>query len=119
MIIGTGIDMIELARIKKVVTRQIRFPERILTSFERKRYESLTGNRKYEYLAGRFAAKEAMAKALGVGIGLELSWHDMEIKADEKGKPFITSSYPYICHLSISHTKDHAIAQVILESSSS
>jgi holo-[acyl-carrier protein] synthase len=119
MIIGTGIDMIEIKRIKQAAGHNSRFPERILTAFEQKRYASLNGSRKYEYLAGRFAAKEAMAKALGVGIGAELSWQDMEIKTDEKGKPFITSPYPYLCHLSISHTKEYAIAQVILESSSS
>ncbi|MCM3734003.1 holo-ACP synthase [Fictibacillus nanhaiensis] len=119
MIVGTGIDIIELNRIKKAVLHQERFPSRILTAFEQKRFDSLNGNRKYEYLAGRFAAKEAMAKALGVGIGAELSWHDMEIKVDGKGKPFITSPYPYLCHLSISHTKEYAVAQVILESSSS
>lgn len=119
MIIGTGIDMIELTRIKRIVSRQPRFSERVLTPFEQKRFHSLSGNRRYEYLAGRFAAKEAMAKALGVGIGAELSWHDMEIKSDEKGKPFLKSPYPYLCHLSISHTKEHAVAQVILESSSS
>lgn len=119
MIIGTGIDMIELTRIKRVVSHQPRFPERVLTPFEHKRFQSLSGNRRFEYLAGRFAAKEAMAKALGVGIGAELSWHDMEIKSDEKGKPFLTSPYHYLCHLSISHTKEHAVAQVILESSSS
>ncbi|WP_226537520.1 holo-ACP synthase [Fictibacillus halophilus] len=119
MIVGTGIDIIELKRIKKATLHQERFPNRILTPFEQKRFESLNGSRKYEYLAGRFAAKEAMAKALGVGIGAELSWHDMEIKSDEKGKPFLTSPYPYLCHLSISHTKEYAVAQVILESSSS
>ncbi|MBH0167476.1 holo-ACP synthase [Fictibacillus sp. 7GRE50] len=119
MIVGTGIDMIELKRIKQVVSHQPRFPERVLTPFEQKRFQSLNGNRRFEYLAGRFAAKEAMAKALGVGIGAELSWQDMEIKSDEKGKPFLTSPYPYLCHLSISHTKEYAIAQVVLESSSS
>jgi holo-[acyl-carrier protein] synthase len=119
MIVGTGIDMIELKRIKQAVSHQPRFPERILTYFEQKKFESLKGKRQYEYLAGRFAAKEAMAKALGVGIGAELSWHDMEIKSDEKGKPFLTSPYPYLCHLSISHTREYAVAQVILESSSS
>ncbi|MBY6038273.1 holo-ACP synthase [Fictibacillus nanhaiensis] len=119
MIVGTGIDIIELKRIKQVAIHQPRFQERILTPFEQKRFHSLSGNRKFEYLAGRFAAKEAMAKALGVGIGVELSWQDIEIKADRKGKPFITSPYPYLCHLSISHTKEYAVAQVILESSSS
>lgn len=119
MIIGTGVDMIEIKRIRQAAERQSRFPERVLTAFELKKFEALCGNRKFEYLAGRFAAKEAMAKALGAGIGAELSWQDMEIKSDEKGKPFISSPYPYLCHLSISHTKEYAVAQVILESSSS
>ncbi|MCM3719390.1 holo-ACP synthase [Fictibacillus phosphorivorans] len=119
MIVGTGIDIIELKRIREAALHQERFSNRILTPFEQKKFDSLKGNRKYEYLAGRFAAKEAMAKALGIGIGRELSWQDMEIKSDEKGKPFITSPYPYLCHLSISHTREYAVAQVILESSSS
>jgi holo-[acyl-carrier protein] synthase len=119
MIFGTGIDIIEMKRIKQVAQHQMRFAERILTPFELGKFNALTGNRKFEYLAGRFSAKEAMAKALGVGIGADLSWHDMEIKSDEKGKPFISSPYPYVCHLSISHTKEYAVAQVILESSSS
>ena len=116
MILGIGTDIIEINRIKEVGVD--RLAHRICTVSEIQSFPK-SFQKRVEVVAGRFAAKEAMAKALGVGIGAELSWHDMEIKSDEKGKPFITSPYPYLCHLSISHTKEYAVAQVILESSSS
>lgn len=114
MIIGIGLDLIELNRIEKLITRQARFPQRILTDQELIKYEKMLGKRKIEYLAGRFAAKEAYAKAIGTGIGSELSFQDIEIQADEKGKPFIESSQAR-CHLTITHTTEYAAAQVILE----
>jgi holo-[acyl-carrier protein] synthase len=119
MIIGTGIDIIEISRIAAVLQRQPRFAERILCEEELNRYSKLEERRKIEFLAGRFAAKEAFAKALGTGIGTELSWHDIKIMPDAKGKPVITSNYPYSSHLSISHSKEFAAAQVIIESLSS
>ena len=70
--------------------------------------------RKLEYLASRFAVKEAMSKALGVGISKEFSFHDIEVKKDEKGKPYIEYS-GYISHVTISHTDSTAIAFVVLE----
>ena len=69
MIKGIGIDITELGRIKKILERQPRFPERILTENEIERFEKLKGQRKIEYFAGRFAAKEAFSKANGTGIG--------------------------------------------------
>ena len=67
-----------------------------------------------DFLAGTFAAKEEYAKALGTGIGSELSFHDITIQADEKGKPFIETEHGK-CHLTITHTTEYAAAQVILE----
>lgn len=118
MIIGIGLDMIEIERIAKVVRKHPKFVARVLTLSERKAYERLSDERKIEFLAGRFAAKEAYAKARGTGIG-KLSWQDIEI-SDENGKPCIASS---ACdekiHLTITHTKDYAAAQVIIERLSS
>ncbi|MFC7372773.1 holo-ACP synthase [Fictibacillus iocasae] len=119
MIIGTGIDIIEISRIAAFVNRQPRFAQRILNEKEMIRYRTLQGRRQVEFLAGRFAAKEAYAKAIGTGIGIELSWHDITVVPDEKGKPVISSHYPYHTHLSISHSKEFAAATVIIESLSS
>lgn len=114
MIIGIGLDLIELHRIKKLIERQERFPQRILTEGECMKYEQLSNKRKVEFLAGRFAAKEAYAKALGTGIGKHLNFHDIEIETNEQGKPFIHSK-DMRCHLSITHTNEYAAAQVIIE----
>lgn len=114
MIIGIGLDIIEIERIQRAVARNGKFAERILTSLEQKQYSQLSLQRQIEFLAGRFAAKEAYAKARGTGIG-KLSWHDIEVKSIN-GKPVITSSNYEKIHLSITHTKTIAAAQVIIES---
>jgi holo-[acyl-carrier protein] synthase len=119
MIKGIGIDIIEMERIKKLIERTDKFAERILTSSEKEKYETLAGNRKIEFLAGRFSAKEAFSKAMGTGIGEELSFTDIEILQDSKGKPYINRPFKDGVHLSISHSKEYAVSQVIIESSSS
>lgn len=115
MIIGIGVDIVELDRIKEILERTPKFIDRILTINEKKEYETLSESRKVEFLAGRFAAKEAFSKALGTGIGSKLSFLQIEIKKDELGKPFISSHIDDRIHLSISHSKQFAIAQVVLE----
>lgn len=115
MISGIGIDIVELERIQKIVERQEKFADRILTLNEKAVYTGLSTGRKIEFLAGRFAAKEAFSKAYGTGIGKELSFLDIEIKTDGKGKPIITKPLNEGVHLSISHSKDYAVAQVIIE----
>jgi holo-[acyl-carrier protein] synthase len=117
MIIGIGIDIVELKRIAKISTRQKRFADRILTSLEKETYERLTGKRQIEYLAGRFAAKEAFAKAYGTGIGTQLSFHEIQVENDEKGKPHLTKPLQEGVHLSITHSTEYAAAQVIIERS--
>ncbi len=104
MIIGTGIDITELERIEKMVQRQSAFVTRILTKNERERYEKLSSRRKVEFLAGRFAVKEAYSKALGTGIGKDFSFQDIEIMNDERGKPYIVTKQPLDAsvHVSIS-----------------
>lgn len=121
MIIGTGIDIVEVKRLQKVLLRQERFPDRILTGRERDVFETMNERRQLEFLSGRFAAKEAYSKAKGCGIGKQLSFRDIEVINDENGRPAIRvqdDAYVHV-HLSISHTKDYAAAQVIIESSSS
>lgn len=119
MIIGTGIDIIELDRIAKLMEAQPKFLDRVLTEREKEKVEQLRGQRKTEFVAGRFAAKEAYAKAVGTGFGRDLSFLDVEIGNDERGKPVLYAASPNKIHVSISHSKQFAVAQVIIESPSS
>jgi holo-[acyl-carrier protein] synthase len=115
MIAGIGLDIVELSRIALLLEKQERFPERVLTQNEKDVFIGLNNRRKVEYLAGRFAAKEAFAKANGTGIGSELSFQDIEIQKDSKGKPFVVKPFVDGVHLSITHSRDYAAAQVIIE----
>lgn len=115
MIIGIGLDIVEVERIANLSIRQERFSKRILTVNELKSYERLSNRRKVEYLAGRFAAKEAYAKARGTGIGSHLSFLDIEIGTDENGKPWIVKPEFARPHVSITHTHQYAAAQVVIE----
>ncbi|MCY9672032.1 MULTISPECIES: holo-ACP synthase [Bacillus] len=121
MIKGIGIDIVEINRLARVLSRQPRLPERILTLSEQDIFHALSEKRQLEFLAGRFAVKEAFAKAYGTGIGSYLSFHDMEIQKDEHGKPFIKSEKTKgdQVHVSITHTKEYAAAQVLIERLSS
>lgn len=119
MIKNIGIDNIELSRIEKAYTRNERFAARILTISELEIFEKYSGQRKIEYLAGRWAAKEAFSKAWGSGIG-EISFQDLEILNDEQGAPYFSKS-PFNglgnVFVSISHSNLEAIAFIILEKS--
>ncbi|MFJ5965600.1 holo-ACP synthase [Bacillus sp. NPDC093026] len=121
MIKGIGIDIVEINRLSRVLHRQPRFPERILTPFEQGVYRTLSGKRQIEFLAGRFAAKEAFSKAYGTGIGQYLNFHDIEIHKDDSGKPLVKSEKTKgdKVHLSITHTREYAAAQVLIERLSS
>lgn len=116
MIKGIGIDLIELNRIDRALRKKARFVNRILTANELEKYESLHKyNRKLEYLAGRFAAKEAFAKATGRGIG-KLSFQHIDVLSDEIGAPKIhVPGYDTNkVYISITHSKEYAVAQVII-----
>lgn len=116
MIKGIGIDLIELDRIKESISKNERFIERILTAGEQKVYHSLKReNRKIEFLAGRFVAKEAFAKATGRGIG-KLSFQHIEVLHKSNGAPQLTAKGYELetIFISISHSKYYAIAQVII-----
>ena len=115
MIKGIGLDIVELPRIKHIIERTPRFVNRILTERERAIYEQLAPHRKLEFLGGRFAAKEAYAKALGTGIGGECELQDIAILPNELGAPKLyfknelTNDF-----ISITHTEQYAAAQVII-----
>ncbi|UFT99818.1 holo-ACP synthase [Radiobacillus kanasensis] len=116
MIKGIGIDIVEIDRINNSIKQNDRFVERILTERERKAYENLsTHRRKVEFVAGRFAAKEAFSKAMGTGLG-KLGFQDIEIYNDNKGAPYLTcDKTSFQIWVSISHSMDYAVSQVILE----
>lgn len=115
MIVGHGIDLQEIAAIEKAMHKQPRFASRVLTELELSRFQSLKGRRQVEYLAGRWAAKEALVKAMGTGIG-PVKLTDIEIVNDEKGAPLVSlSPTPYRVWLSISHSGNFVQASVILE----
>src|SRR5690625_2036565 len=117
MIKGIGIDIVELERISRLVKRNNRFIERTLTKQEIVQYNALRSDRrKTEYLAGRFAAKEAFAKATGTGIG-KLQFTDIEVLTTTSGAPSLAvrGYESYHLHVSISHSKHYAVAQVIIE----
>ena len=118
MILRTGVDLIEISRIEEVMARHgARYLERIYTAAERAQL-----GRNTESLAGRFAAKEAVAKALGSGIGT-VSWLDIEILGDEDNAPGLTlrgaaaqkAKELGLEHwsVSISHSMSHAVAVVV------
>lgn len=118
MIVGIGLDLTEIGRIEQACLKRETFPERVLTPSEMELYDQMTGSRKVEFLAGRYAAKEAFSKALGTGIG-KVGFHDIEVLPDSKGRPIVTKS-PFEGHawITITHTAEIAAAQVVLEQES-
>lgn len=115
MIQGIGIDIVELKRMERNLTHP-RFIARVLTAKEQAQLANFPSEkRKLEYLAGRFACKEAYAKALGTGF-TGVSFQELEILNDEKGAPQFTK-HPFLGHawVSLSHSDQWAVAQVILE----
>ncbi len=123
MIVGLGIDIIEIERIREGIERfQQRFLKRFFTEIERKYCEAFQDP--YPHYAVRFAAKEAAMKALGVGIFSKIPWTDFEVRNEKSGKPYL------VLHgkasqrarelgarssaLSLSHNRTQACAVVIL-----
>ena len=124
MILGTGIDIIEVARVQGSLDRfGDRFLSRLLLPDEIA--YCLSHRIAAPFVAVRFAAKEAISKAFGTGIGSQLGWHDMEIRRKDTGEPFV------VLHggglrlfdargakqllISLSHTQHYAAATAVLE----
>ena len=115
LIRGIGLDIVELERVARLDARNAKFRERILSSAELQNYEKMNGHRKTEYLAGRFAAKEAFSKARGTGIGNDCSFLDIEVLSEPSGRPILYfRQQPINGFISITHTQTVAAAQVIL-----
>ena len=126
-IVGIGLDLVKIARIQALAERwQDRFLHRIYTDAERR--TCLERASPYASLAGRFAAKEAVLKALGTGWSEGLSWHDIQILNDGRGRPVVSvhgkadalvrlAGVTHI-HVSLSHDSEYAVAQAILTADS-
>ena len=91
MIKGIGIDATELERVAKIIERRPHFVDRILTPAEQTLFASHSPHRQVEFLAGRYACKEAFSKAWGTGIG-KVSFQELEILRDDHGAPAFTKS---------------------------
>src|SRR5437660_11464474 len=125
MNLGLGIDIIEVARIQGSYER---FGERFLKRILHPNEISYCLSHKVPapFLAARFAAKEAISKAFGTGIGAELGWQDMEVGRKPSGEPFVIlhqggkklleERKARVVLISLSHTQEHAAAVAILES---
>jgi len=123
MIKGTGIDIIDIPRIKKILEKDDRFIEKVFSTTE---IDYCKSKHKQEiHFAARFAAKEAFFKALGTGWRYGMRWEEVSVQNDSLGKPelklsgatqayFEKNKLKHI-HLSISHTREYAVASVVLE----
>ena len=124
MILGIGIDIIEVTRIAASYEKfGGRFMNRILLPDEIA--YCLSHKQPAPFLAARFAAKEAISKAFGTGIGAQLGWQDMEIRRKESGEPYVVlhgkgkklfkSRKAKQLLVSISHTANYAAVTAVLE----
>jgi holo-[acyl-carrier protein] synthase len=128
VIVGVGVDIVEIARIRRVVERwQDRFIRRVFTPDE---LAYALGRRDpAEHLAARFAAKEAVLKALGTGLTMGVRWREMEVRRPRGGRPTLrltgrmqalgAARGVRALHVSLSHDGGYALAQVVAESDGS
>ena len=126
MIVSIGIDIIEVRRIREVLERTPSFKERVFTPSERAYCDARRAVAAQHY-AARFAAKEAALKALQTGWRGGIAWHDVEVASHDNGAPYLIfhgkvlelfqRSGATSMHLSMSHTSEHAVAEVVLERS--
>ena len=124
MIAGIGVDLVEVQRIQRLLDGYgDRFAGRVLTPQERKQYQ--LSSRQVSFLATRFAAKEAISKALGTGLRYPVTLHSISVISADNGRPefqFGEVLSPYLAsrkidgaHLSITHEKGLVCAVVVLE----
>ena len=123
-VLGIGVDLVECARIQRSIDRfGDKFLHRVFTDGEIAYSKSMKFPARH--LAARFAAKEALSKAFGTGIGKAMGWRDIDIQKKPSGEPFVV----LIGHakelaerravravwITLSHTEDHAMAQIVIE----
>jgi holo-[acyl-carrier protein] synthase len=124
MILGIGIDHVQTKRIKEMLLKWADRVENRVFDEEELEYSKSRGEA-HLHLAARFAAKEALFKALGKGLSEGMTWTDVKVINDESGKPFIVLKRKAReiadgmgvekIHVSLTHTDDCSIAVVILE----
>ena len=125
MISGIGIDLCDVERIRNALQRHgDHFASRILDPVEYSEFQSLRESQRPQFLAKRFAAKEAISKALGTGIGRGFGFRDLFVRHNELGRPVVklnpknkvlSDALPCKIHLSISDDRSHAIALCTIE----
>lgn len=124
MIVGIGVDIISVKRIRSAVERHgDRFTRKLFTPAELAYCRART--RQYEHMAGRFAAKEAVAKAIGTGVAHGVSVREVEVVNNPDGKPdivlhgrterIVADRRIRNIHVSLSHTEEFAVAYAIAE----
>ena len=124
MIFGIGTDIVDVERIRKLDSLE-KFADKILSLNELEVFKSQIDEKKVTFLAKQFAAKEAVSKALGTGIGKDIRFNQIEILRNSDGKPYlnhdgiITTIFNDLgitkTHVSLSDEKKYALAFVILE----
>ena len=123
MVVGLGIDIVEVPRIRKALEGGQALAQRVFTDAERGYCEARKN--RYQHFAGRFAAKEAALKALGTGWQEGIRWHDVEVLPGDLGKPelrfhgrareIMAARGAQSALLTISHASEYAVAAVVLQ----
>lgn len=127
-VLGIGVDLVECARIQHSLDRfGDRFLHRVFTDGEIE--YSMSMKFPARHLAARFAAKEAVSKAFGTGIGKAMGWRDIDVRKKPSGEPFLVfgdgaerlARERGVTHalITLSHSEQHAVATIVLESQSS
>jgi holo-[acyl-carrier protein] synthase len=127
-VLGIGVDLVECARIQRSMDRfGDRFLHRVFTDGEIE--YSMSMKFPARHLAARFAAKEAVSKAFGTGIGKAMGWRDIDVQKRQSGEPFLVFSGPAqelaakrgvtSALITLSHSEHHAMASVVLEGATS
>jgi holo-[acyl-carrier protein] synthase len=127
-VLGIGVDLVECARIQHSMDRfGDRFLNRVFTDGEIE--YSMSMKFPARHLAARFAAKEAVSKAFGTGIGKAMGWRNIDVQKRQSGEPFLVFSGPAqelaakrgvtSALITLSHTEHHAMASVVLEGATS
>jgi len=123
-VLGIGVDLVENARIQHSLDRfGERFLHRVFTAGEIEYSQSMKFPARH--LAARFAAKEAVSKAFGTGIGKAMGWKDIDVRRKESGEPYVVldggakklAEERKVTKVSItlSHTENHAMAMIVME----
>ena len=124
MIFGIGTDIVDIKRIE-TITSLDKFASKILSNNEKEFYDSLTNQKQIVYISKQFAAKEAIAKAIGTGIRNDTHFKNIEILRDKNGAPIFNALNKLEkiisdlgitkTHVSLADERDYAIAIAVLE----